>query len=340
MEETMSITVQLPPVAHNTKGEPRKVGFEIEYTGVSLADSAQIIADFYAGEIQPLHRNRIFIKTQTYGNFTVELDVKLLQRLSQEVHEAEEQQAAEQIDIQLKQLTVDVLSPMLINIAPTEVVTPPLPFTELGKLDELCQRLRARSAKGTHASILYAFGVHINPEVPASDATTLHHYLLAFALLYDWLKAKNQMDFTRQATQFAKAFPKAYVEVLLTKTYQELDALIDDYLHYNPTRNRALDMLPLFSYLNAAKVKAKVPDERIKPRPTFHYRLPNCQIDEPNWSVLQPWNLWVTVEQLAYQPVKLQQLAKHYKPYLSSLKYNLNANDWVAEVEQWLGANL
>lgn len=335
----MPIIAQLPPMLHNSRDEPRKVGFEVEFTGISLAVTAQIIAEVYAGEIQPIHRNRISIKTQSHGDFIVELDVKLLQRLSQEVHNAQALQTIEHFDIQLKQFTVDMLSPMLVNIAPTEIVTPPLPFSELTRLDKLCQLLRESYAKGTRASIIYAFGVHINPEVPAFDVTTLQRYLLAFVLLYDWLKVKNQMDLTRQATQFAKAYPKAYAELLVNKTYQDLDTLIDDYLLHNATRNRALDMLPLFSHLSAKKVKAKVPDERIKARPTFHYRLPNCQIDEPGWSILQPWNLWVRVEKLAYNPKGLQQLGKRYKSHLSSLSYNLNSDSWVAEIESWLNAN-
>ncbi|MDF2868104.1 MAG: hypothetical protein K0S11_1574 [Gammaproteobacteria bacterium] len=335
----MPIVAELPPMQHNPQGESRKVGFEIEFTGISLETTAQIIAGLYAGDIQPIHRNRIKIKTKAQGDFIVELDVKLLQRLSQEVCNAATLQTTEQIEIQLKQFTVDMLSPMLVNVAPTEIVTPPLPFSELATLDELCQRLRKNFAKGTHASIIYAFGVHINPEVPAFDVSTLQRYLLAFVLLYDWLKVKSQLDFTRQATQFAKAYPKAYVELLINKTYQDLDTLIDDYLLHNPTRNRALDMLPLFSYLNAKKVKTIIPDERIKARPTFHYRLPNCQIDEPNWSILQSWNLWVAVEKLAYHPQGLQWLSERYKSHLSSLLYNLNSDAWVAEVEAWLGEN-
>lgn len=332
----MTTVVQLPPRLLNAQGKPRRVGFEIEYTGISLETTAEIVAACYAGEIKPLHRNRILIATEAYGDFAVELDVKLLQRLGQEVKNAENEHAKDNIELQLKQLAVDVLSPVLANVAPTEIVTPPLDFNAFQQLDVLCQRLREHSAKGTHASVIYAFGVHINPEVPALDVQTLYRFLLAFVLLYDWLKVKNNMDLTRQATQFAKAFPKAYAEALISKTYHELDKFIDDYLLYNPTRNRALDMLPLFSYLDAAKVKAKIPDERVKARPTFHYRLPNCQVDEANWSVVEPWNLWVAVEKLADNPAGLEHLAKRYKLQLNSLFYNLSADNWVAEVDQWL----
>ncbi|OBX33760.1 putative amidoligase enzyme [Halomonas elongata] len=38
---------------------------------------------------------------------------------------------------------------------------------------------------------------------------------------------------------------------MLDPDYQpDLRTLIDDYLEYNPTRNRELDLLPLFAYLD------------------------------------------------------------------------------------------
>lgn len=328
------MNIALPPILKNAQGQPRKVGFEIEFTGVSLAETAAIVLQIFPGEARPIHRNRIVINSPAYGEFVVELDVKLLQRLSQELQQMGND---ENLDVQLKQLTVDVLSPVLATFAPTEIVTPPLSFEAFGDLDALCQQLRAQGAKGTHVSVVYAFGVHINPEVPALDAEILYRYLLAFGLLYDWLKAKNQMDLTRQATLFAKAYPKAYVELLLNKTYGDnRAALIDDYLLYNPSRNRALDMLPLFTYIDEARVRAKVPDERVKKRPTFHYRLPNCQIDEPDWSVLESWNLWVEVEKLAYDSARLKFLGQAYKKHLNSMLYTFSADDWIAEVEQCL----
>lgn len=338
----MPNALQLPPMLQNAVGEPRRVGFEIEFTGISLIQTANIIAQLFEGEIEQLHRNRILIKTPLYGKFVVELDVKLLQRLSQEVRESQlhPEVDSEQIGIQLKSLAVDLLSPVLVNVAPTEVVTPPLTFEALPQLEQLSQALRKHCARGTHASVIYAFGVHINPELPNFEVTTLYNYTLAFALLYDWLKDKSQIDLTRQATLFARAYPKAYVALLLDKTYTHLGPFIEDYLQYNLTRNRALDLLPLLSYLEPDSIRARLIDDRIKPRPTFHYRLPNCQIDEVEWSVLESWNLWVKVEQLAYQPKKLRDLAQRYKCHLHSLYYNLTADDWVAEVEQWLNANL
>jgi len=86
-----------------------------------------------------------------------------------------------------------------------------------------------------------------------------------------------------------------------TPDYQpDLDALIDDFLHFTPTRNRPLDMLPLFAWLDEDKVmQAPVEKDLIKARPALHYRLPNCLIDEPDWSLSVPWNDWIEVERLA-----------------------------------------
>jgi hypothetical protein len=50
---------------------------------------------------------------------------------------------------------------------------------------------------------------------------------------------------------------------------------------------------------------APVERELIKPRPAWHYRLPNCLIDDPEWSLARPWSEWVTIERLAADPDRL-----------------------------------
>ena len=37
----------------------------------------------------------------------------------------------------------------------------------------------------------------------------------------------------------------------------------------------------------------------VKARPAYHYRLPNCLVDEPTGRSRREWNTWVTVERLA-----------------------------------------
>lgn len=86
-----------------------------------------------------------------------------------------------------------------------------------------------------------------------------------------------------------------------------------DYLAHNPTRNRPLDMLPLLAHLDSRRVLHAAEDKHlVKARPAFHYRLPNCMIDEPAWTLAQEWNRWVAVERLAADPEKLASMSRDY----------------------------
>jgi Putative amidoligase enzyme len=61
--------------------------------------------------------------------------------------------------------------------------------------------------------------------------------------------------------------------------------LFEHYLEHNPTRNRPLDLLPLFVHLHGPGLLKRVEDAPlVKPRPTFHYRLPNCELTNPGWT--------------------------------------------------------
>jgi hypothetical protein len=86
--------------------------------------------------------------------------------------------------------------------------------------------------------------------------------------------------------------------------------LIDNYLHANPTRNRELDMLPLFAWIDEDRVRSCVPDARIKARPTFHYRLPDARIGDPGWSLALEWNRWCVVERLAADAERLAAMSE------------------------------
>lgn len=58
-------------------------------------------------------------------------------------------------------------------------------------------------------------------------------------------------------------------------------------------------------HLREAKIK-------INPRPTFHYRLPNCLIDEPDWTLAREWAGWVAVDNLAQAPGQIAQMSADY----------------------------
>ena len=51
----------------------------------------------------------------------------------------------------------------------------------------------------------------------------------------------------------------------------------------------------------------------VKGRPAFHYRLPDCKINEAGWSAATAWNRWVYVETLAADAELLQELVEAWR---------------------------
>ena len=221
-------------------------------------------------------------------------------------------------------------------IVPVEIVSPPLPIPDLAGVQKVVDRLRRLGAHGTRAGITYAFGLHLNPEVPRRTSSTLSAYLKAFLCLHDWLVRESDVDLTRKLSRYMAPFPSAYVRRVIDPEYApDLETLIDDYLQDNPTRNRALDLLPLFAELDEARVRGTVDDARVKPRPTFHYRLPNCEIDDPDWGLHRAWSNWLQVEHLAADTARLTDVCARYTEFLERPVAKW-FGDWATEVEPWV----
>lgn len=217
---------------------------------------------------------------------------------------------------------------------PVELVCPPVEIAELARLDEMTRRLRRAGALGTRESVVYAFGLQLNLDLPAMDAGTILRYLRAYLLCADWLRRDIGIDLTRRVLPFIQPYPKTYIQRVLAPGYEpNLGQLIDDYLVYNPSRNRDLDLLPLFTFLAPQKVRAAVDDPRLKARPALHYRLPDSRIDDPDWGIVQEWNRWArTVEALAEDPDRLQAMAQSYRRYLEDAWFP----DWAEAADAWL----
>jgi hypothetical protein len=114
-----------------------------------------------------------------------------------------------------------------------------------------------------------------------------------------------------------------------------MDEIFSDYLAHNASRNRALDLLPLLAEIDEERVRGTVDDPRIKARPAFHYRLPNCQIERPDWSLSASWNTWLVVEQLACRPDDLHELGAAFLD-AERLILGVNRSKWVGFIDQWL----
>ena len=81
-----------------------------------------------------------------------------------------------------------------------------------------------------------------------------------------------------------------------------------------------------------ARVRARVDDPRISPRPAFHYRLPDANLGQADWSVCLEWNRWLVVERLAENRPLLERMAADYIAHaaLGGLR------DWPLRCSQWL----
>ena len=331
--------MRTPPNVHNLSGTVRRVGVELEFAGLSSEQAAELVADSFDGTTRPIDMPFVLSVADTkWGEFQVELDTQyvhpekdlgdILEESSLPVSK-EDIKTVRNLNSYVRQHWV---GKALAGVVPTEIVTPPIPWDELGELEILVEALRAHGAKGTDDGVVYSFGVHLNPEIAREDVDYILAVLRAYMLLSDWLRDEIHVDLMRKILPHIDPFPKEYAVKILAADYApDLDALIKDYFAMNPTRNRELDMLPLFKHL-APKTLAKLTDdERIKARPTFHYRLPNMCLSDPGWSVVQEWNRWVAVETLAADEDTLRRLGDSY---LANAKSPIG--EWLKEVRLWL----
>ncbi|SJL84485.1 amidoligase family protein [Vibrio palustris] len=314
----------VPPIKTTDTDDVRNVGFEIEFTGLTLTHVTSILSNVFGGELKQKSEVEYELHTSEYGKFKVELDWEFLKNAALE---------AKMNDHRHKR--VEFLHQMALSVVPLEIVFPPFPLDKLDKLDEIIIALREAGARGTDDSVVAAFGVHINPEIPSLDVATFQAYLRAFGLLQWWLNESHEVNFARKMSPYIKLYSEDYVERLLAKNYEDLDELIDDYLAHNPSRNRALDMLPLFAYVNEDKVKKVITDSKVNARPTFHYRLPNCLIEHTGWSFASSWNIWHKVEVLAADPDALAFLSRRFKE-MSLPVIGVKRSEWIREINLWI----
>ena len=380
----------MPPDRRNFRGfKLRKVGFELEFSGIEFSEIAKIIMKLYGGEHIAKDRfvNKV-VKTK-FGDFRIEMDASLLtkkeyegffkkigapldskpvkehagdllskmekflipkeisnisgffteSKLIKDFNKLQSELFASKGEGLLENLSSrkfveDVLSAISETFVPFEVCTPPIPINKLGEIEKFRQALYEGKALGTNASIIYAFGLHLNPEIASRKPKYLLNCMRAFLLLYDHIVEDSEVDFSRRISPFIKEFPQKYVAKILNMNYNpSLDRLIDDYLEYNSTRNRPLDMLPVFTFLDKERIRAALPKEKISSRPTFHYRLPNCCIDLPDWCFAKEWNYWAAIENLAADEKKLTKVAADY---LETIKSFSSTKRWIKKTREWL----
>lgn len=327
----------LPPLTMNDRADTRHVGFELEFAGIGIDASAEIIVRLFGGRKEPQNRFHCKITGTRFGEFSVESDASLLKNRKY-------QDYLRAIGLNLDTLNLstkleDFIAAATSDLVPYEIVTPPIPLGALESVEHLRQALHEAGAQGTRSRLLAAFGFQMNPELPALDTRTLLAYMRSFFLLYDHLRESKDIPIARRVLPYIDPFPDTYIKQVLDPEYNpDRRRFMTDYLSENPTRNRPLDWLPLFAYLDRSRVDGfDVEHELIKPRPTLHYRLPSCLIDDPTWTIAHEWNQWVEIETLASDPLRIEEMSREYLEMHGPLSLRSESR-WRERSEQWIQA--
>jgi len=329
----------------NTKkpNKERFVGFELEYAAVPLNTSASIIQKLFGGDVHKNTEAEWVVSDTCFGTFRLEIDAEPIKALAEALPVNTNHTTGILGDIYTAtaEKTVEAISDIGTKIVPFEIVTPPVPIDKIKDLDALRKALFLAFAEDTKSSFYNAFGLHINPDVISTDSHNILHHIQAFSLLYPWLRDVHEMDRARSLSAYAEPYPNEYVEHIIAVNYKpSIEELIKDYHTFNPTRNRALDMLPLFAHLEPELIKELYgTDEKINARPTFHYRLPNCEVSSGAWSLMKEWSRWLLVEETAGNQSRLFQLCDAWHQDREKRKSWLLSDDthWKQCIENIMG---
>lgn len=334
----MQVAFHLPPIKTDAEGNPRRAGFELELGNLAIEEIAEAIHERFGGHLRKTSAFEVHVEDSSLGKIKVERDTQTLTSLKYR-----DWLSNIGIDFspgaegEMLEKEVDKLSRWLV---PCEIVTQPLTFDQFDQLNDLVTVLEAHEGQGTQAAIHYAFGLHLNPSAPDLTAATLLAYIQATLLLVDWIIQDAETDFSRRfLTSYIDPFPNAYYRTILKSDYApKLDELMQDYLAYNNTRNRPLDMLPIFCMIDLDRVRASVREEEktlVKGRPAFHYRLPDCRVGEVGWSIAEEWNRWNLIEHIAADSSRRMALIKAWQDEQKRFTLIPSAH-WAKRVGQFL----
>lgn len=324
----------LPEKIKNENQQIRRVGYELEYSGVDITTVSNMVAKLFSGNVEKKGKFVHYIKNTQYGDFRVELDTRLLKEKPYEKFLGNfGVDINEFIDTNKLEELIQKVAEVFI---PYELITPPIPIDEMNAVETLRAKMQKIKAEGTRSSFIYAFGLHINIESPSTDSETVRRYLQSFLLLFPWIEKVSDIDFSRRVTPFIDSFPGSYRKKVLHKDYTpDTAVLIKDYIAENATRNRPLDMLPIFLEMDREAV-GEAAEEVWSPRPAYHYRLPNCLIDDPDWRIAKEWNVWSAVERIANDKELLEELLGEFQQLDETTLFGFE-EQWIGRLDGLLG---
>jgi hypothetical protein len=296
----------------NSDGNERRAGFEFEFGGVEIKSAAECVQKLFGGELESQSRFEYKCKSSV-GDFSIKIDADMILALKH--RDFFDEFGVEFKGEGLGEWIEEMIEKSALLFVPCEVVTPPLEYGDFKNVEKLRVELEKIGAQGTFANLHYAFGFHINVEAPDLEVRTLVDYLRAYLLIQEFIKEVSEIDLTRRVTPYIDPFPSEYSKELLDVDFKpNMKEFMEHYFKFNPTRNREFDMTPIFGVIDKELTKASIKEpELLKPRPAFHYRLPNCAIGDGGWSVELEWNRFILIEELANSHSNISLLISQYK---------------------------
>ncbi|MGB0659780.1 MAG: amidoligase family protein [Mangrovicoccus sp.] len=267
----------------------RRIGVEVELGGLSEAAIAELLVDLFDGEVTGKAAHRWTVDLPDLGEMVIELDTSW----SPEIAELG-----------------DWAGDIARQVVPVELITAPIREQDLARLQEILNQCLAAGAYGSESSVVSAFGVHFNPSLldPAQELLPIAR---AYAVLEPWLRRHARLDLSRRVLPFIDPWPEDLVFALARPQAAEwsLDMFTEIYLTQIRSRNYGLDLLPLLRHLDRDRMAQLAPDlAEGGARPTYHFRLPQCRLSEPDWQIGQEWALWQAVETVAQSRELVDQL--------------------------------
>ncbi len=285
---------------NSTDGNQRRVGVEIEFAGMTATEAAETIVSVeeVGGDVVASTPYATKIKGGALDGANIELDY----RYANTPPEGEENIVDEMIEaFKTRDITAEAAS----YLWPVELSAPPIPEAKLHIIESAIDALRRAGAMGTRESPFYAYGLHLNCELDPPDPDRAVRVGTAFAFAEEWLRWRVGPDLSRRATPYVDPYPPMFTFALnnrLTTRKLDLRGFIELYGLWCPTRNHALDMWPLLGWLDPDTANSASFKKIKRPRPAFHYRLPDCDLSDPEWTPRTDLTLWRRIEQIADDP--------------------------------------
>lgn len=312
--------------------KPGRVGVEIEFAGLNTREAADAIVATprVGGKVVMDGPHAAHLEGGALDTARVELDSRYARKVP-----ADE---ADFFDEMLEAFNArDMAADAASFVAPVELSAPPLPEDKLHIIDTVIGALRDAGATGTTESPFAAYGLHLNCELVPPDPQLAVRVATAYAFAEEWVRYRAAPDLTRRATPYVDPYPVPFtyeLSVSLRRGDLNLQSFLQLYAFWCPTRNHGLDMWPLLGWLDPEAANRAAKSKIKAPRPAFHYRLPNSNFADPEWSLKEDLEVWRMVERIGEDPEKLDEAGEIW---LERVSWRMGAPTYRRRIEE-LGA--